>query len=135
MKHIDINMPMSYVTVPLLEQIALLEPFGTGNVNPVFGESRPVIEHARRIGKMRQYLRLRLRTRQGMVTDAVYFGSADDFLAQYRSCFGADAEERLLQGEGRERLSVVYQAETDFFRGEKRISFKIKDFIFPQQTE
>ena len=33
--HIDVPMPMSYVTPELVRQLSLLEPFGNGNPKPV----------------------------------------------------------------------------------------------------
>ena len=35
---IDVPMPISYVTLPLIRQLSLLEPFGKGNNKPVFAE-------------------------------------------------------------------------------------------------
>ena len=38
--HIDVPMPMSYVTTDFIRQLAVLEPFGNGNPKPVFAKKR-----------------------------------------------------------------------------------------------
>lgn len=129
-KYIDIRMPLSYVSIPLLEQISLLEPYGTGNPAPVFAERSCILTHAVRIGKERNYLRFTLRTADGFRTQAVYFGDADAFLNTYRNAFGRDEEENLLRAAGRRAVSFTYDPQIHTYRGETGISFKIKDFIF-----
>ena len=36
--HIDVPMPMAYVTAEFVRQLAVLEPFGNGNLKPVFAQ-------------------------------------------------------------------------------------------------
>ena len=38
--HIDVPMPMSYVTTDFIRQLAVLEPFGNGNPKPVFAQKK-----------------------------------------------------------------------------------------------
>ena len=36
--HIDVAMPLSYITKELVQELKLLEPFGEGNRKPVFAQ-------------------------------------------------------------------------------------------------
>ena len=48
---IDVPMPMSYVTIPLIRQLSLLEPFGKGNTKPVFAQKDMKVLNFRILGK------------------------------------------------------------------------------------
>lgn len=48
---IDVPMPMSYVTIPLIRQLSLLEPFGKGNTKPVFAQKSVRILSPRVLGR------------------------------------------------------------------------------------
>ena len=129
-KYIDADMPMSYVSVGLLEQMDLLSPFGTENPEPVFAEKQAVLLRAVRIGKEKQYLRFTVCTRSGFRTEAVYFGDASEFLGNYRAKFGETSEEHLLCGKGEEAISFVYRPQINEYRGRTSVSYRISDFIF-----
>ena len=49
--HIDVPMPVSYVSFRLVEELELLEPFGTGNSKPVFAQKDLKFVSARALGK------------------------------------------------------------------------------------
>jgi single-stranded-DNA-specific exonuclease len=64
----------------LLEQFALLEPFGSGNPKPVVELSGLVVMQVARIGAEGKHLRLKLRDGAGRNVAAIGFGLA----ARYR---------------------------------------------------
>ena len=51
--HIDVPMPMSYVTTDFVRQLSVLEPFGNGNPKPVFAQKRVRILRGSILGKNR----------------------------------------------------------------------------------
>lgn len=59
-KWIDVVMPMSYVTVNLIEQFSVLEPFGTANSKPVFAQKDLLVVQAKVIGANKNVLKLTL---------------------------------------------------------------------------
>ena len=42
---IDVPMPISYVNMPLIRQLSLLEPFGKGNTKPLFAQKNVRVEN------------------------------------------------------------------------------------------
>lgn len=52
---IDVAMPISYITKELVEQISLLEPFGKGNVKPIFAQKGLRVLDSNIIGKIKMW--------------------------------------------------------------------------------
>ena len=102
---IDVPMPISYVTKELIEQLAMLEPFGIGNEKPVFAQKGVRILSENRVGKAKtvgKYL-----VSDGYCTrEMVYFGDLDAFREFYKE-----------QG----TISIVYYPTLNTFRNEEKI--------------
>ena len=62
MVSVDMELKPVDISLPLIEELAQLEPYGMGNSRPVFSLSGVVIEEIRPIGKDKQHLRLSVRT-------------------------------------------------------------------------
>ena len=77
--HIDVPMPIGYVTHKLVDQIDLLQPFGKGNEKPVFAEKNIKISGMRVLGKNRNVVKMRVTNANGYTLDGVYFGDGDAF--------------------------------------------------------
>ncbi len=76
---IDMAMPISYIRRNLIEQIELLEPFGTGNPRPVFAEKNLKVSGLRIMGSSGNAARLQVEEPSGCRMQAVYFGDAAAF--------------------------------------------------------
>ena len=61
---IDVPMPVSYISMGLVEQLKLLEPFGKGNEKPVFADRNLYVKKADIIGA---------NTKDGCLMNAVQF--------------------------------------------------------------
>jgi single-stranded-DNA-specific exonuclease len=55
---IDMQMPLSYVSEELIDQLELLEPFGKGNTKPVFVEKDLTVLNTRVLGKNQNVLKM-----------------------------------------------------------------------------
>lgn len=71
---IDMQMPFSYVSERLVSELELLQPFGKGNVKPLFAQKRVKVIQPRIIGKNRNVLKFQAEDQSGVRMDAVYFG-------------------------------------------------------------
>ena len=111
--HIDVPMPLSYVTPELLEEFSLLEPFGRGNARPVFAEKNVRVLHKRLAGANKKTLFVRIRTQDYFETDAVCFNEGDVLYHWL---------------EGRDTMSILYSPQFNTFRGVTSIQFRINGY-------
>ncbi|MCR4651202.1 MAG: single-stranded-DNA-specific exonuclease RecJ [Lachnospiraceae bacterium] len=129
---IDVVMPLEYVSQKLIDDISLLEPFGTGNPKPVFAERNLQFLHGRRMGALGNMARFRVRTERNGEFDIVRFRNLDILLDYIRDKFGDKAVEDLFGAGYREtspvRLNVIYTPEINEYRGQKNISFIMNDY-------
>lgn len=110
---IDVAMPISYITKELVEQISLLEPFGKGNVKPIFAQKGLRVLDSNIIGKNKNVVKLKLLDPQGAIIEGIYFGEADDFMNFIRE---------------RDSISVTYYPEINRFRGRESLQIIIQNY-------
>ncbi|MCI5619989.1 MAG: single-stranded-DNA-specific exonuclease RecJ [Lachnospiraceae bacterium] len=108
--HIDVVMPMSYVTENLIYALELLEPCGKGNTKPVFADRDLSIISARCVGKKQNVLKLQLLTMDGHRVSAVYYGDIDRFWQTLEEKFSPEDVEAAKQGRpNRIHFSAIYE--------------------------
>lgn len=95
---IDMQMPLQYVNEELVEQLELLEPFGKGNVKPVFVEKDLEILNARILGKNKNVLKMMVRDAYGTTRDAIYFGDVEKFIETLTQKYDEFAVAEMLRG-------------------------------------
>ena len=110
---IDVAMPISYITKELVEQISLLEPFGKGNVKPIFAQKGLRVLASNIIGKNKNVVKLKLLDPQGAIIEGIYFGEADDFMNFIRE---------------KDSISVTYYPEINRFRGRESLQIIIQNY-------
>lgn len=111
--HIDVPMPLSYVTKELVEEFRLLEPFGKGNAKPVFADKNIYVLEKRVVGKNRNVLKLTLQDAAGGLYSGVYFGDVETFLAFL---------------EKKDTVSIVYYPEINRYMGREEVQFVISNY-------
>ena len=117
---IDMELPFSYVTEELVEELSLLEPFGKGNTKPVFAGRNIELLNGKILGKNKNVLKLCVRDEQEAVIDAVYFGNLETFSETLCRKYGAYAMDALLSGDGKGmKLSLTYYPDINEYRGKK----------------
>ena len=110
---IDVAMPISYITKELVEQISLLEPFGKGNVKPIFAQKGLRVLDSNIIGKNKNVVKLKLLDPQGAIIEGIYFGEADDFMNFIRE---------------KDSISVTYYPEINRFSGRESLQIIIQNY-------
>lgn len=127
--HIDVPMPMSYVTAELIRQFSLLEPFGNGNPKPVFAQKAVKVCRGQILGKNRNVGKYRVSDEAGHEYDMMYFGDLDAWHAFLTKQFGAGSVDRLYGGGGSEIvISVVYYPDINVFRGREQLQMIMQDY-------
>lgn len=116
--YLDAVLPFSAISATLMEELALLEPFGNGNPKPVFATSGAFIKGMRRIGKDGSSLRLQVTDTAGTSLTGLYFQDADGFETYLTEEFGEAVVRELYRGRGEVRLTLAFSPSLDEYRGE-----------------
>lgn len=123
---IDVPMPLSYITEPLIEQLNILEPFGKGNEKPVFADKNIAIIGGCKIGKQKNMLRLNLLNGQGSTMEAMMFRNCEDFELFLQEKYGEAEVEKVYRGQPNDiRISITYYPSINEFRGSRKMQVTI----------
>ncbi len=130
--HIDVPMPMSYVTAEFVKQLSVLEPFGNGNAKPVFAQKNIRLLNGRILGRNSNVGKYRVEDEGGRQYEMMYFGNLEvwhDFLTEN---FGQRACESLYKGGYGSRtdirIHVIYYPEVDVYQGRERLQMIMQDY-------
>ncbi len=127
--HIDVPMPLSYITTKLIREFECLEPFGKGNEKPVFAVRDVHPLRASVVGKNKNVLRMVLDDGAGGSMDAVYFGDIEAFLAFLREKASGAQVDALLRGAPQGiRFSMTYDPSIDDYLGRERVQVVIRHY-------
>lgn len=122
--HIDVPMPLSYISNRFIKELDILEPFGTGNPKPVFATKNISLISYSKMGKNRNVGKFRVKDEFGREYEMIHFSDLDDFEEFVVNRFGTDKFEMLKNGrlkEGDVVISIVYYPEINEFRGNENI--------------
>lgn len=109
---IDVPMPISYITRPLIEELELLEPFGKGNSKPVFAQKGLRLLDCRVLGKNQNVVKMKVEDGQGCCLEGIYFGETSFVLDKAASG---------------EPVSVIYYPSVNSYQGRETIQIVIQD--------
>lgn len=93
---IDMSLPLESVTIPLIDELKKLEPFGKGNSKPIFGVKNARIKKAILMGKKKNVLKLKILTNENIYIDAMIFNNIEEF------------EEKIIKKYGQDELDSLY---------------------------
>lgn len=127
--HIDVPMPLSYISTELIREFERLEPFGKGNEKPVFAVRNVHPLRASVVGKNKNVLRMVLEDGAGGSIDAVYFGDIEAFLAFLREKTSGKQVDALLHGAPQEiRFSMAYDPSINTYLGREKVQVIIRHY-------
>lgn len=92
----------------LLEQLALMEPFGNGNPEPVFKGENLLVTNQRRMGSEAQHIKLELKDSQGSTLQMLAFSAPEHFFV-----------------EPGERVSVWFQPTINEWQGRRSVEGRL----------
>lgn len=111
--HIDLVMPLGYISQNLVLDFEKLKPFGKGNQKPVFAQKELAVLNPQIVGKNRNVVRMQLRDPKGALLSAVYFGDARRF-ADYVKTHPV--------------ISAVYYPSINEFRGVRSLQLTVTNY-------
>lgn len=110
---IDAQMTVDHADEALAEELSLMEPFGTGNPQPLFVTRGAVFSNVRVFGKTRNVLKAQVKDSGNVSRDAVYFGDADKFFDYIMS---------------HDALCITYNAAVNDFGGRRKAELHIHNY-------
>lgn len=126
---IDVPMPVDYLSEALVMELAVLEPFGTGNPKPVFADRNLRLLGARILGRNRNVLKLQVMSSQGRILDAMFFGDIEGFRQYLERKFSVVETEKLFQNRSNSiSLSLIYYPSINEFHGVRTLQIVISDY-------
>ena len=126
--YLDAELGFSDITEGLMEELALLEPFGNGNSKPVFASSGVWLKGMRRIGKDGSSLRLQLTDSRGTSLTGLYFRDADGMENYLSEEFGDAMVTELYRGRGSVRMTLAFSPSLNEYQGKQSPQIIVDNF-------
>lgn len=137
--HIDVPMPVSYVTRSLVDELDRLEPFGNGNPRPLFAQKDLLFLSARVLGKNGNAVRFTVLDDAGQRWEMMAFGDPAPMDAYMEEKFGSEAVRRLYgtglsagrragEAQPQIRLSVTYYPSLNTWKGDTRLQLVMRQY-------
>lgn len=104
----DVSAAFDQVTEQLVEQLSTLEPFGSGNPQPVLHSDNVIVLHQRRMGAEGQHVKLQLQEENGAKLEMLAFSAPPHFFV-----------------EPGERVSVWYQPNVNEWQGRRSVEGRL----------
>lgn len=126
---VDVPMPINYIRESLVEELAVLEPFGNGNEKPLFAERHLKLLSARILGKNANVLKLQVANATGCTMEALYFGIPDNILSYLTDKYGKNEVRKLLWGKVNQiEMDLTYYPSINEYQGRRTLQIVIKNF-------
>lgn len=125
--HIDVPMPVDYVTNALVEEFSILAPFGKDNPKPVFADRNLKISRMWIVGKNQNVLRMTLISEQGRPLSAIYFGDIEAMQTYLMEQYGTQEVDKAFHGrENNMQISIVYSPKLNTYKDSETLQFEIQ---------
>lgn len=128
---LDLQLPFYYISEKLIGEMKCLEPCGTGNRKPVFGERGLQISRAYETGGARKFMKLNLRNERGITLEAICFQDPDTFWGKLEASCGHSAMELVRKNKPNQvRMTIAYTPEINEWNGVRSIQVRILNYQF-----
>lgn len=126
---IDSVLPLDAINYDVINDLERLEPFGKSNSKPLFAERNINLLRATILGKNRNVLKLKLKTRMNKALDAIYFGDIEKFEEEVSSKYGNEELQKLYNGEyNHVNLDLVFYPNVNEYNGNTTIQIVIQNY-------
>jgi single-stranded-DNA-specific exonuclease len=128
--HLDMVLPFNAVDEELIEEFSLLEPFGNGNIKPVFAQKDVKLLSGRILGKNKNCGKYRVSDEGGKVFDMMYFGDMDSWHTFLADSFGQEKVDELYDGmtDGSMKIKIAYYPNINSYMGKSSIQMVMSDY-------
>ncbi len=129
--HIDLALPVGYITESFIRELDILEPFGTGNEKPLFAQKDLQILNMRVLGAAGRCVKFMVRNPEGAQIEALYFGEASKLVDEMKEFYGEDVLYNLSHGTmTKAAFHCTYYPQINEWNGNKTLQIVIKNIMF-----
>ncbi|MBN7573102.1 MULTISPECIES: single-stranded-DNA-specific exonuclease RecJ [Clostridium] len=126
---IDSVLPLDDINYDVINDLERLEPFGKSNSKPLFAEKNINLLRATILGKNRNVLKLKLKTRMNKALDAIYFGDIEKFEEEVSNKYGNEELQKLYNGEyNHVNLDLVFYPSINEYNGNTTIQIVVQNY-------
>ncbi|TJX16135.1 single-stranded-DNA-specific exonuclease RecJ [Tissierella creatinini] len=127
--YIDMELPIEYISYKLIEDIRILEPFGKGNVKPLFGGKKLKIYKGYILGVNKNVLKLSLLSFSGQKIEGLLFSDGQGFLMSVEERYGTLQKENMLKGlENSIVVDIIYYPNVNEYNGNSTLQVVIQNY-------
>lgn len=126
---IDCVLPLDSISYDLINDIERLEPFGKANSKPLFAEKNVNLIKAVILGKNRNVLKLKVKTKLNKVIDAIYFGDIYVFEEEVSNKYGKEELLKLYDGVYNGiMMDLVFYPNVNEYNGNTSIQIVVQNY-------
>lgn len=127
--HIDVPLPVSRVSFDFVEELELLEPFGTGNEKPVFAQKDLLFLSARVLGKAGNVIKFTVQDDEQKRWEMMLFHGKEEFERYASEKYGQAALDGLYEGKSRGLVfDAVYYPGVNTWQGNTRLQLVLQKY-------
>lgn len=128
--HIDMELPLDYVSKELVNEFELLEPYGNGNKKPLFVCRDVKILSCKVLGKNRNVCRYKVMDQNNKLYEMIRFSPPEEMEEYLISKFPKEAVKDIYTGDSIPNLflTVTYQTEINYYNGNSSVQYIIQDY-------
>ncbi len=128
--HIDVPMPLSYVSREFIKELDKLEPFGMGNAKPVFAQKDIRLLRGTIMGKNRNVGKYTITDGEGRRFEMIYFGDLEAFHIFLENRYSKDQATALYAGgsETPMEISITYYPGINSYMGKESIQIVMQNY-------
>ena len=126
---IDMQLPLEYITMNMIQELSIIKPFGKGNEKPIFAEKHLKINKLQILGKNGNVLKLTITNSSSYTMTAMIFSRVIDFMEFLKNKFGQEEINKALVGEKNNiEIMATYYPTINEFNGNSQIQIVIDRF-------
>lgn len=127
---IDMELPLAYINLKMIEELKRLEPYGNGNTRPVFALRNVKVKKMLALGKEKKFRKLMIEDENGDRVEGLLFQEVEQFETEIAEKYGKEALEAAFYGkENPIRFHIGFYPEINEYRNTATVQIKITDFL------
>lgn len=124
--HIDVAMPMSMASLALAKELEKLEPFGTGNVKPLFAERDLLLTNGQLLGQKGNAARYTVKSQDGATHQVMFFGDLQPFHDFLEEKYGPGASDKIYRYTCAFPMHMIYTLQVNSYQMRESLQIQMK---------